>query len=616
MPRLRSFAAKDLDLAQGAASSTAIPGPRASFRQFGRLIGAFLKSPTGRRARWMLAVLVLFSLAITGVQVMMSYAGRDFMTAIAERDQGGYGRHLWRYVGTFALAVPLAVFYRYAEQRLGLSWRQWMTQHLIRRYFFNRAYYRLKDSEVIDNPDQRISEDVKNFTAQTLSFLLLGLNSVITLVAFVGVLWSISASLVGALLVYAVAGTALSIAIGHKLVGLHYHQYEREANLRYSLIRVRDNAESIAFYRGEKREHRDLIWRVGDVVKNTLSIIGWNRNLAFFTNSYNYAALLVPTLLVAPMFMRGEVEFGVVAQAGGAFATVLAALSLIITQFETLSQFTAGVARLGAMWDSLDEFDAEEAREAEEAGIDVEESKRRLTLDQLTVRTPDSGKTLVRRLSLDLGPGESLLLMGESGAGKSSLLRTIAGLWQSGEGSLSRPALKDLMFLPQKPYMVPGTLREQLLYPFSDTSADEAALQAVLEKVNLTEVLDRVEGGWDARVDWANVLSLGEQQRVSFARLFLRKPALAFLDEATSALDEPNEERLYRQLRESGIAYVSVGHRSTLRAFHQRLLTLRRDGRFVLDDLAENPAPASAASRAHSGEARRAAPPGPSPVLV
>jgi putative ATP-binding cassette transporter len=573
----------ELDL--GAAPSTQIPGPRLRLRQFWKLLKAFFVSPGGRRAKLLLLCLLAFAFAVAGVQVLMSFTGRGFMTAIADRNQAGYWGNLGWYVGAFALAVPLGVFYRFVEQRLALLWRQWMTQHLIKRYFFNRAYYRLRDSEVIDNPDQRIAEDVRNFTTGTLSFLLITLNSLVTLVAFLGVLWSISGALVGVLFAYSAVGTVVSILIGRRLVGLHYHQYEREANLRHGLIRVRDNAESIAFYRGEKREHRDLVWRLGDVVKNTLSIIGWNRNLAFFTTSYNYAAILLPTLIVAPMFMRGEVDFGAITQAGGAFAQVLAALSLIITQFESLSTFAAGVVRLGTLWDSLDEFDAEEAREAAESQIEVDESRRRLTLESLTVRTPDASKTLVNDLSLELKPGQSLLLMGESGSGKSSVLRTIAGLWQSGQGAIGRPALKDLMFLPQRPYLMPGTLREQLMYPQPDGQATDAELEAVLDKVNLREVLDRVDGNWDARVDWANVLSLGEQQRLSFARLLLKSPKLAFLDEATSALDEPNERRVYQLLCDSAIAFVSVGHRSSLKQFHQRLMTLKRDGSWSLTDL-------------------------------
>lgn len=242
-----------------------------------------------------------------------------------------------------------------------------MSQHLIKRYFNNRAYYRLRGSDSIDNPDQRISEDVRNFTLDSLGYALLVVNSVMTLVGFLGVLWSISGTLVGVALAYAVGGTFMCFVIARRLVGLHYEKYQREADFRYGLVRVRDNAESIAFYRGEKREHLDLVQRLALVVTNMRSIIVWNRNLGFFRNSYSYLALVVPILIVAPMFMRGEMEFGVVTQSLAAFAQVLGAVSLVANNFEGLSSYLAGVQRLGMLWDDLDEFDAEEDRNARES---------------------------------------------------------------------------------------------------------------------------------------------------------------------------------------------------------------------------------------------------------
>ena len=309
-------------------------------------------------------------------------------------------RGLWKFVGICFVSVPVGVFYRYSQERLSLAWRRWLTQHLIKRYFFNRAYYRIRASEIVDNPDQRIAEDVRLFTTGVLNFFLVIVNSVVTLVAFLGVLWVVSAKLVGVLFLYAAVGTAVSMLFGRRLVGLYFNQYQKEANFRYGLVRVRENAESIAFFRGEKREHRDLIERLTAVLDNTFWIIGWTRNLGFFTNGYNYLALIIPGLIVGPMFMRGEVEFGVVTQAEGAFAAVLAALSIIIAQIEGLSSFTAGIRRLGDLWDNLDEFDAEDAREAEEAKIEVNEEALHLKLDDVTVQTPGGEKTLAQRPQL------------------------------------------------------------------------------------------------------------------------------------------------------------------------------------------------------------------------
>ncbi len=549
-----------------------------TLRQFWIISKAFFASERRKKARGYLIGLVGMSLAVGAVQVLMSYAGRDFMNAIAKKDPAAYWIMLWLYLGTFALAVVIGVYYRWVEERLALLWREWMAQHLVKRYFNNRAYYRLRGSESIDNPDQRISEDVRNFTASSLSFLLIGLNSLVTLIAFVGVLWAISGTLVGLLLVYAVVGTAVSILIGRRLVGLHYHQYEKEADFRYSLVRVRDNAESIAFYRGEKREHLDLFNRLTLAVGNMRKIITWNRNLGFFTNSYNYIALVLPVMVVAPMFMRGEVELGVVTQSTGAFAQVLAAVSLIITQFGIISAYLAGVQRLGSLWDNLDEHDAEEERIINEANLELDDESRFIRLDKMTVRTPDGSKTLVTDLSFELRKRQSLLIMGASGTGKSSVLRTIAGLWSNGSGSLERPALNDLMFLPQRPYMVQGSLRDQLLYPFPGRAVSDEEIQRIVEEVNLADVFARVDGDLDRVVDWTNILSLGEQQRVAFARLFLHPPKFAFLDEATSALDEANQDRLYALLKGSGVGYISVGHRTTLIEHHERLLELDRSG--------------------------------------
>ena len=358
-------------------------------------------------------------------------------------------------------------------------------------------------------------------------------------------------------------------------------------------MRVRDNAESIAFFRGEKREHRDLLSRFTEVVKNTTWIIGWNRTLGFFTNSYNYLALILPTLIVAPLYMRGAIEFGVVTQAQSAFAQVLMALSVIILQFEGLSAFAAGIKRLGDLWDELDDYDAEDALMETGTQLAVDEDALRLKLRDLTVQTPGAEKTLTRKLNFTLPPGQSVLIMGASGTGKSSLLRTIAGLWQSGEGSIERPKLNDLIFLSQRPYMVQGNLRSQLVYPQSEEGADDDVIRGALKKVHFTEVLDRVDGDFGRSVDWTNILSLGEQQRVSFARIFLRKPVLAFLDEATSSLDEENERILYQSLRGLGISFVSVGHRSTLKEFHDHLILLNVDGTVELSELQHGSPPST-----------------------
>ncbi len=550
---------------------------------------AFFASERRRKARGFLISLLVLALSVGAVQVLISYAGRDFITAINVKDTASYWPTMGKYLATFLVAIPIGVYYRWVEERLALLWREWMAQHLMKRYFNNRAYFRLRGTEGVDNPDQRISEDVRNFTTMSLSFLLITLNSTITLISFSSILWEISGKLVVILLIYAVAGTGISILIGKRLVPLNYDQYKKEADFRYGLVRVRDNAESIAFYRGEKREHLDLFNRLTAAVANMRLIILTNRRLGFFSNSYNYIALILPLMLVAPMYMRGEIQFGVVTQATAAFGQVLAAVSLIITQFGGLSAYLAGVQRLGSLWDQLDEHDAEEERIAYETDHATDEHSSMVKLVDLNISPPGVDRVLVRKLSFELHVGQSLIVMGPSGTGKSSVLRTIAGLWPVTSGSLERPASNKIMFLPQRPYMIEGNLREQLLYPFPDRGVSDERIREVVDEVNLSDVFGRVDDDLDRVVDWSNVLSLGEQQRVAFARIFLRHPKFVFLDEATSALDEENQADLYQRIRNSGIGFISVGHRKALVPFHDRLLMLDRSGSWTVRDIDPGP---------------------------
>lgn len=555
--------------------------------QLWRLSKPFFFGKSWKSGWTLLSGLIALSLAVTWVGLQANRANGDFVTALQMSDSAGYYRALWIYLTTFAFAIPLAAFYRYIEERLGLTWRAHLARSLMKRYFHNRAYYRLVSSDAIDNPDQRISEDAKNFTSTTLSFVLILINSIIQAAAYSGVLWSISKVLVAVLAGYALFGTLGAFFIGRKLIGLNYLQYEREANFRYGLVRVRDNAESIAFYRGERRELSDLRSRLAALVGNMLALIGWNRNLAFFTTGYNYLALILPTIIVAPLFLKKQVEFGDITRAMGAFAVVLAAVSLIITQFERLSAFAAGVTRLGALWDYLDERDAEDDLDSESDQIFISEEQRTISLDNLTVKTPNATRVLIRDLTVKLPPGGSLLIMGESGSGKSSLLRTISGLWSCGEGHIGRPPYRNMMFLPQRPYMIPGTLRAQLEYPGAGKTPTDEDLKTILATVNLETLPDRVDGDFDRDADWVNMLSLGEQQRLSFARLLIKKPAIAFLDESTSALDEPNEEHLYAYLKKHRYTFISVGHRSSLMKHHDRVLRICKDGTWTIENTAD-----------------------------
>jgi putative ATP-binding cassette transporter len=487
------------------------------------------------------------------------------------------------YLGAFVIATPVSVFYSFIRKKLGINWRLWLTTHFLGKYFENRAYYHINDDKNIDNPDQRISQDISSFTVTSLGFLSILVFSLVQLISFIGILWTISMTLVLVLLAYAVIGTVVTMFFGKRLINLNFQQLRREADFRYGLVHIRDNVESIAFYRGEGREKNQVKERLREAIGNLRLLIGWERNLEFFTKGYEYFILVLPIVVMAPLYFSGQIKFGVMTQAESAFVQVLGALSIIVSQFEQLSNFAAGITRLETFATALDQPAAKAT--AETPVIESREDSR-LALEHVTLRTPNYQQTLLRDATAEVPSGKGLLIAGASGAGKSSVLRAVAGLWNAGEGHISRPPLKEMLFLPQSPYMVLGSLREQLLYPHLDREASDKELRAVLEKVNLADLPGRV-GGFDAELDWGHLLSLGEQQRLAFARLLLTRPHYAVLDEATSALDVTNEDQLYGQLQESGTTYVSVGHRPSLLAYHDKVLELRGGGDWRLVPTAE-----------------------------
>ena len=530
------------------------------------------------RARGLLAVVLLLLLAVNGLNVGISFIWRYIDTALAAKDAATFWRFISIYTGIMVVGTPIVVFYQYLQQKLGLYWREWLTKNFLAKYFQNRAYYEINANNLLDNPDQRISEDIKAFTANSLSFLLVVLGAIITLVSFTGVLWSISASLSLSLLLYAVIGTAVTIWIGGRLVRINFNQLRKEADFRYGLVHLRDNAESIAFYRGEEKESTQVVQRFMEAVRNFDLLIGWQRNLDFFTTGYNLFVRALPYLVVAPVYLSGQTDFGTITQAAIAFSQIFSALSIVVTRFEQLTAFAASINRLADFADTLE--DPMALPEGVRA-IDFVEDDAQIALNQLTLQTPRAEKILVSNLSAAVQPGEGLLIVGASGMGKSSLLRAIAGLWNSGTGCIIRPHLKEMLFLPQRPYMILGSLRDQLVYPNTSNEVDEKTLREVLTQVNLADLPERV-GGFDAVLDWADILSLGEQQRLAFARLLLSQPRYAILDEATSALDLKNEASLYQQLQKTSTTFISVGHRSSLLQYHQQVLELVGDAQWRL----------------------------------
>ncbi|GAA5117855.1 ABC transporter ATP-binding protein/permease [Luteolibacter yonseiensis] len=516
--------------------------------------------------------LVLLMIAINGLNVLNSYVGRDFMSSIEHRNMRMFELQALYYVGVFLLSTAAAVLYRFTEERLGILWREQLTRRLIGAYMDDRTYYRLDSATGVANPDQRISEDVRAFTTTTLSFILLIVNGTLTAISFSGVLWSISPFLFCVAVTYAVCGSVFTILLGKPLIRLNYNQLDMEANFRADLIHVRENSESIALAHREGRFKARLNKRLDALTTNFRRLIRINRNLGFFTNGYNYFIQIIPALIIAPMFIAGNKEFGVITQSTMAFATLLGAFSLIVTQFQSISAFTAVTARLHSLNDAI-----EKAHEVTPCSIAVDETVDRMIYENVTLLTADRGRVLLAGLNLEITRGSRWLVKAHDDAQKVALFRATASVWDNGGGHIIRPGLDNILFLPERPYLPPGTLREVLLRTGAENVVPDELIHSVLAKLDLEEIIARAHG-LDTDQDWDDLLSIGEQHLLSVSRIFLAKPAFVFLDRPGSALTKNQISSILEKLSEQGIGSVVLSKNGESRLRYDSVLEIKADG--------------------------------------
>lgn len=553
------------------------------------LITPYWNSEEKKSARLYLAAIITLTIAAVYMTLLLNEWFNSFYSALQNYDSDAVYRGLLRFTGLAFAHIAFAVYSYYLQQRLALRWRKWMTKNYLAKWTGQQMYYRLEmfSQGTADNPDQRISEDINLFTARTLSFMSGLLRSATTIVCFIFVLWNLSevlsftaagqefhiyGYLVWTALAYSVLGTWITHKVGHRLVSLNYLQQKLEADFRFSMVRLRETAESVAFYNGAAKEESFLSNRFMTLLRNTLFIIKKQKQLSWLTNSYAQIAIIFPFVVAVPRYLSQNISLGGLMQIANCFGKVQDAMSYFVDVYASLAEWQSCAERLL----SFDKHIAAIEKETEEKSGSLvrEETHDRLRLADVTISVPamDENKRtreIISSASCTIKSGEHVILKGPSGSGKSTLLRTLAGFWPYVKGHISMPAPSEMMFIPQKPYIPMGTSAEAASYPLE--TADEEILSPLLVECGLSHLMEKP----DTEADWSHILSLGEQQKLAFVRVFLRKPKWVFLDEATSAMDEETEEKMYRLLTAlPGTTVISIGHRSTLDKWHNRVLRI------------------------------------------
>ncbi len=550
------------------------------------LAAPYWRSEERGRAFLLLGVVVALNLALVAMSVLLSFWNREFFNALEARDAARFSALLFTWADTDSGLMPgfswiaglyilVAVYALYLRQALQIRWRRWITEGMVNDWLAERAHYRLSlDPGGADNPDQRVADDARLFVDETLALGLGLLRSVVTLLSFLLVLWSLSDTvtvlgvtvpgyLVWVAILYAGAGTVLAHLIGRPLARLNFTQQRVEADFRYALVRFRDGSEGVALHRGEAEERAGLMARFRALMENWWALMTATKRLTFFTAGYTQVAIVFPYVVAAPAFFAGRIPLGGLTQTAGAFNEVQGALSWIVDNYAALTQWRATVARLTGFRHAVEAARAQAGQGVLAAPGPAGEMR----LEGVTIALP-GGRVLVQAGDAVIRAGERVLVSGPSGSGKSTLFRALAGIWPFGSGRVLVPEGARALFLPQRPYLPLGTLRRALCYPAAPEAHGDAAAREALEAVGLAHLIPRL----DEEDAWERRLSGGEQQRLQWARALLNKPDWLFLDEATASLDAAMEQRLHEELLERlpGVTLVSIAHRPAVAAFHTR----------------------------------------------
>lgn len=529
--------------------------------------------------RVVLLLLILLTPAMPALTLWFATFIRELTNAMVAKQEARHMALLWQALGVGGLSMLVLCASLYLSTWLNVNWRQWLTDYMVTRYLDKKTYYDIALREDLDNPDQRIQEQIGPFLEQVSAVPQRLLSQTMQLVTGGIIISTISPTMTWFVIGFALFQTVATFIFYTPLIRLNFDNTVAEADLRYGILHVRENAETIAFYRGEPSEHRQIWERLLQVTRTKMALLLYQVKLGAGMNGLQTLWQLAPFVLLAPLFFEGKLDVGAIGMATTAAGSMLAALTTLSDYIPRLTETAPGAVRLAQILERFDEMDAERAS-GEASTVTVSHAPR-VAMHDVNLETPGGEQKLVRDLDFSLRSGEHLVVVGQTGVGKSSLLRAMAGLWQRGTGAITMPPIEQTMFLPQRPYMILSDLRSQLLYPRRRDDMPDDELQHVLERVLLPDLLEK-HGGLDAVRDWAKVLSLGEQQRIGFARVLISRARYVFLDEATSAVDTATEAVLYGLLQEEGVTYVSVGHRETILHFHDRALCLLPGGGYRL----------------------------------